>query len=257
MTTIDNQSVVESSFVLPDETTTTLDAESNTATTEVLTYAITKVKSSSVDYLTAGATALQTVTITNDSSVDMTNVEFTDTLSSGASYVSGSVIVDGTAESTYDPSTGFSLSDIAAGDTVIVEYEIEADNPLTSDTITNYATISYDVDDNGTIESFEEDTNTVELTAVSTSITVTKSVDKSYALAGDTLTYTIVITNDGTIEATDITFTDTLPTGSTFTTGTVTIDGTSYADYDPTTGFSLDDLAALASTTIVFEAEVD
>ncbi len=240
MSTIDNTSSVASTFIMPDETPTTLTQTSNTATTEVLTYAITKVKSSSVDYLTAGATATQTVTITNNSSVDMQSVQFTDTLSSGATYVTGSVTVNGTAEPTYDLTTGFSLGTISAGDTATVTYQIMANTPIGADDITNKANIAYSVDDSGTTENFSEDTNTVTLDAVTTNLTVAKSVDKTYALSGDTLTYTIVVTNDGTIDATDITFTDVLPTGSTFVAGSVTVNGTAEPTYNPTTGFTLD-----------------
>ncbi|MFF1571639.1 DUF5979 domain-containing protein [Leifsonia sp. NPDC058292] len=44
-------------------------------------------------------------------------------------------------------------------------------------------------------------------------LTVRKSADRSTATVGDTIVYTIVVTNDGAIDATDVAVTDTLPDG--------------------------------------------
>ncbi|HEU4421536.1 MAG TPA: CARDB domain-containing protein [Pilimelia sp.] len=48
-------------------------------------------------------------------------------------------------------------------------------------------------------------------------LTVTKSVDKADAVGGDTLTYTVPVTNLGPAEAMEVSLTDTLPDGSTQT----------------------------------------
>lgn len=56
--------------------------------------------------------------------------------------------------------------------------------------------------------------------------TILKAVDKLTASIGDTLTYTVTITNVGLNALSNIPFSDTLPAGSTFVTGSFTVNGT-------------------------------
>ena len=55
--------------------------------------------------------------------------------------------------------------------------------------------------------------------------TVLKAVDKLTASIGDTLTYTVTITNTSLNALTNLPFTDTLPAGSTYVTGSFTVNG--------------------------------
>ena len=85
--------------------------------------------------------------ITNNSGVALQNVTFKDVMTDGATYVSGSVEVNGVSQPSYDLITGFPLPDIPAGGSVSVSYTIIADDPLTTTPVTNYATITYTVND--------------------------------------------------------------------------------------------------------------
>ncbi len=255
---IENTANTSFEYELPDGTTESSNQDSNLVATTNLSTDFTKVKTSSATYLTAGESATQTITLTNNSDIAITGITFTDAITGPATFTAGSVTVNGTSEPTYDITTGFSVDDIAAGDNAIITYEITANDTIDADTITNTATIAYTVDDpTAGSTDYTEDTNTVTLDAISGAITVVKSVNKDYAISSDTLEYTIVITNTGTLTKTDLTFTDTLPTGITFVSGSVTSDGTAESSYDPNTGFALSDLDAGASTTVVFQATVD
>lgn len=88
-------------------------------------------------------------------------------------------------------------------------------------------------------------------------MTVVKSVDKAYAVKGDNLHYTTVITNTGSLLKSDLVFTDPVPAGTTFVAGSVKIDGTTYAAYNPATGFNLPDLAIGQSVTVEFDVQVN
>ena len=57
------------------------------------------------------------------------------------------------------------------------------------------------------------------------SLNVMKSVNTTQAGVGDTLTYTILIQNTGTVPATNIIFQDPIPSGATFVANSVTING--------------------------------
>lgn len=255
---ISNQSNISFNYVLPDGQTIAAELDSNIVTTEVLTYSVPKVKSGDKLFLQEGETSLHTVVITNNSQTQLFNMVFKDTMSNGATYVSGSVTVDGVSQPTYDPIAGFALPSLTPAQSVTVTYTIQANNPITQSPVTDYATLSYTVDDpaRGNV-SFTESTNTVSVQIISNRLTVVKSVDKAYAVKGNNLHYTTVITNTGTLLKSNLVFTDAIPAGTTFVTGSVKINGASYPSYNPQTGFALPDLAVGDAVTVEFDVTVN
>ncbi len=243
---------------MPDGSTLAASVDSNIVTTEILTYSIPKVKSSDKTFLQEGETARQTVTITNNSQVALYNLFFKDTLSQGASYVAGSVAVNGVSQPSYDLVAGFPLPDLAVGQAISVSYTIRANDPMTVSPVTNFATLAYTVNDpaRGPVN-FSEDTNTISLPVVSNRITVVKSVDKTVAAKGDNLHYTSVITNTGTLNKINLVFTDQIPVGTTFVAGSVRINGVSYPSYNPQNGFALPDIAPGAAVNVEFDVTVN
>ena len=255
---VTNQSNVKYSYTIPGEPTKSGEEYSNPVETEILSSAISKVKTSDKTVIAEGETAHQTVVITNNSGVTLQNVTFKDVMSGGATYVPGSVAINGVAQPSYDLITGFPLPNIPAGGSVSVTYTIIDDNPLTTTPVTNYATITYTVNDpNRGPVTYSENTNEVSIQIVSVRMTNVKSVDKGVAVSGETLHYTSVITNTGTVNKTNLTFIDPIPAGTTFVPGSVKINGTSYPAYNPNAGFALPDLAAGESVTVEFDVKVN
>lgn len=251
--TVTNFSNVQFTYTLPDGSSQTETRESNIVTTEILTYSFTKVKSSNKTFLQEGEIATQTIVLTNNSLYNLSNLFFTDTLSSGASHVLGSVIVNGVAQPTYDIVAGFNLDDMAPNAVTTINYNIQADNPLTQATFNNFGTLAYTAANT----KLTENTNTVELAVVSNRLTIIKAVDKEVAIKGDTLHYTSTVTNTGTLAKTNLIFTDQIPTGTTFIAGSVKIDGVTQAAYNPAAGFPLPNLAVNASTVVEFDVVVN
>ena len=103
---------------------------------------------------------------------------------------------------------------------------------------------------------YTEPTNEVEIILVSTRMTVEKEVDKAYAVAGEILHYTSTVTNTGSLNKTNLVFSDQIPAGTAFVAGSVKIDGTPYPAYDPVSGFALNDLAPGAGTVVEFDVRV-
>lgn len=88
--------------------------------------------------------------------------------------------------------------------------------------------------------------------------TVLKAVDKLTASIGDTLTYTVTITNVGLSQLTNLPFTDVLPNGSTFVTGSFTVNG-SAATPTLTTNtltYTIPSIAALGTASVQFQVKV-
>lgn len=255
---IPNQSNVSFNYVLPDGQTIAAELDSNIVNTEVLTYSVPKVKSSDKTFLQEGETAQHTVVVTNNSQTQLFDLFFKDVMSNGATYVAGSVTVNGVSQPTYDPVAGFALPALDAGQEVTVGYAITANNPMTQTPVTDYATIDYTVNDpaRGNV-SFSENTNTVSVDIISNRMTVVKSVDKEFAVRGDVLHYTTVITNTGSLLKSNIVFIDPIPVGTTLVAGSVRINGVAYPAYEPQTGFDLPDLAAGQSATVEFDVTVN
>ena len=88
-------------------------------------------------------------------------------------------------------------------------------------------------------------------------MTIVKSVDKAFAVKGDILTYTSVITNTGSVPVTDVIFKDEIPAGTTFIDGSVTVNGVSFPAYNPETGFFAANLTPQASATVIFQVQVN
>ena len=99
--------------------------------------------------------------------------------------------------------------------------------------------------------------NPVAVFIIVRSMSNVKSVDKAFAVKGDILTYTSVITNTGSIPVTNVIFTDEIPAGTTFVNGSVTVNGVSFPAYDPQAGFFAANLTPQQSVTVTFQVQVN
>lgn len=251
---ITNKSTLTSKYSLPDggeEQVTTYSNETSTPNTSTdVTYSLTSTK----NYVAPGGKIEYQLTITNNMSVAMTDVEITDTLSADASFDDGSVTVGGVSQSTFDPTTGFTLpDDISANDSVVITYTATVDSTPTGSDITNTCVVDYKAEN---LE-FTGTTNTLDVPIKTNTIVIEKSASPAVVTAGDKITFTNVIKNEGTYENSDLVFTDSIPASTTFVENSVTIDGNAQAGANPNDGINLPNLAPNATTTIVFEVTVN
>lgn len=68
-----------------------------------------------------------TITITNDGELENTNMLFSDLLPTGATFVEGSVKIDDEEKDDLNPTTGFALSNLAAGGQIKIEFQVTID----------------------------------------------------------------------------------------------------------------------------------
>ena len=254
---IPNKLNVTYSATLPNGKKVSENAESNTVTTEILTYSVTKTINTDKTTLKVGETSHSTVTVTNNCSAKMLGSFFIIPQPQGASYVKGSVKINGVAYPSYNPVKGFALPDLDSSQTIVIEYDLRADEP-TPAPITHFATLKYAVKDpvRGSVN-YSENTDSLALKVVSDEISVVKTVDKLYAVKGERLHYTVTITNTGNITKTDLIFRDPIPDGVTFVANSIKIDGINYAIYNPETGFVLRDLSPDEKLTVEFDVTVN
>ena len=255
---IPNQANITYNAVEPNKPGKPGSLKSNTVNTEVLSDVITKVMNSDKTFVNAGETVHNTLTITNHSSTALSPTYLRCPKPDGASYVAGSVKVNGVAQPTFDLVTGFTLPNLTPGETVTIEYDMQIDNPSTVKTVTGSAEFLYTVNDpiRGKT-TYSDPVGTVSIDIASPKLSVVKSVDKAFAVKGETLTYTVTFTNEGNIPIEDIYFTDDIPQGTTFVDQSVFINDQSIPAYRPDIGYSVANLPPNDSATTSFQVTID
>ncbi len=88
-------------------------------------------------------------------------------------------------------------------------------------------------------------------------LATTQSVDKTSTFVGDTLTYTVTVTNSGTADAVNLIFTDPLPFGTSFVTNTFTTNGVVIAVANPVNGVPVPIIKQNSSYTITYQVLVN
>ncbi|MDD3341915.1 MAG: DUF11 domain-containing protein [Bacilli bacterium] len=257
MDTITNQADLSYQYKIdPNAAPLNGSTESNTTSTNLILGNLTMNETVDKAYATIGDTLTYTVVVSNTGNILVSNVAFKDILPSGASFVAGSVTVNGVEQPTYDIATGFTLGSMLILAESTVTFKATIDSLPSPNTISNKASCTFNylvlVPVSGSSES-----NTVITNVMVTDISAVKSCDVTDAEAGDELTYTIVVTNNGNVDATSMTLTDTIDAKTTFVNGSVTINGTAYTEYNPNTGFALPDIAPTDSATVIFKVTVN
>jgi uncharacterized repeat protein (TIGR01451 family) len=172
-------------------------------------------KSDDPDPVIAGESLTYTLVITNSGPVTATNVVVTDTLPAGVTYHSATPsqgACGGTSIVTC------SLGDLIVSQTATVTIGVAVD-PATRGTLSNIAEVSADEAD--PVSSDNAYTETTEVNAEA-DLALAKTGDPDRVVAGETLTYTLVVTNNGPSDATGVVVTDTLPLSVTLVTSATT-----------------------------------
>jgi len=152
-----------------------------------------------------------TVTVTNLGPSDAASVNITDTLPGGVSLDSvtfADEICSGTTIITC------SLDDLPSGDQAVLRIVV---TPNTSGVLTNSIEVSSAVEDPN-LENNEASTDTDSIRNADLDVSISDDPDPVFA--GELLTYTISVVNNGPSEAESVTLTNTLPTGSDLVTTT-------------------------------------
>lgn len=234
-TIVNTANVIYENRFDPQNPETLTSPDSNTATTNIVLPDISIVKTVDKANAAIGDILSYTMEITNTGNTTITQVDLTDLIPAGTSYVSGSlnvttenitpapiitanyiaapapgkieVIVDGEFESIQETPGTFT-------DKIIIEFEVQV-NSASTNPILNYSTVDYiykiGEQDTGTITGV--DSNTVETNIASLLLLKTAP---QYVKLGENLTYTISLTNDGEVPLTNVIITDTLPTGTSY-----------------------------------------
>ena len=196
-----------------------------------------------------GDTVTFEIQVTNDGSGQATNVSLTDSLPAGITFASST-----TSLGAYDAATGvWTIGTLNNGDSATLTLTGIVDIGQGGNTITNTTTAAMgDQPDPSTAGDDLVEAVTVVADADLVTVKTLASGDNTPA-EGDTVSFEIEITNNGTAQATNVSLTDSLPAGITFVSSSVT-QGT----YNSANGlFAIGTLNAGATATLTLTGTVD
>ncbi|GAA4464347.1 SdrD B-like domain-containing protein [Novipirellula rosea] len=165
-----------------------------------------------------GSNVTYTVTLTNEGPSVANGVVLSDAVPTGLTFVSGTM--NGQAATLTGSNITFPAVNVLAGTgnalTATLTFTVSG---TASGQIVNTAQVP-DLSANGENDITNNSDNAVITVTPVADLVVTKSVDKTNARIGDSLQYTITVTNNGPSPATAVQAIDTLPAGVTFVSGT-------------------------------------
>jgi uncharacterized repeat protein (TIGR01451 family) len=196
-----------------------------------------------------GDTVVFQILVTNNGAAQATNVSLTDSLPAGLTYTA-----DSSVGGAYDPATGiWTIGTLASGATATLTIEGTVDVGEGGNTITNITTAATgDQPDPSTAGDDLEEAVIVDDAADLVTVKTLISGDSTPAV-GDTVTFQIVVVNNGSAQATNVSLTDSLPTGITYSANT-----TSQGAYDSATGiWTIGTLEDGEAATLTLSGTVD
>lgn len=100
-----------------------VEGRTNTVSTKINLGSLTPTKSVNKAYATIDDLVTYTVSVANTGNTLAKNVNFRDVIPSGLTFIQGSVTINGTSYTGYNPYNSFTLGNIISGDTVVVTFE--------------------------------------------------------------------------------------------------------------------------------------
>lgn len=196
-----------------------------------------------------------TLKITNTGNLRAQTVTINDLLPNGLQLTAGSVTVDGVP---YAGALPVTFGPLEAGATAEVAFSASAASLPPVNPVFNIARADYVFEPfPGYPVNSSSDSNAVAVFIYDIRIANVKTVDKSFAVRGEELLYTSVISNNGNLPVTSLEFTDPIPAQTSFVVGSVTVGGASCPAYDPSAGFPLGSLTPGQSITVTFRVIIN
>nr|BFE51511.1 hypothetical protein GCM10017745_49380 [Saccharothrix mutabilis subsp. capreolus] len=150
----------------------------------------------------AGDLVTYTLTLTNTGQTTITGAQVTDDLTDVLDDATFGTVTASTGSATISGTALTWTGDLAVGGTATITYTVTVNNPLTGNHVLGNAVTN-------TTPGFPPQPPVLTTTPVA-ALDITKQVDKPTAVAGDTVTYTITVTNRGQTTITGATITDDL-----------------------------------------------
>jgi len=218
------------------------------------------VKTVDIETPSEGDTIVYTLQLTNNGAADATNITVTDDLNAlPVTYVSdnSAALLDSASNPTaYNAATGdWTIGALDAGSSLSLEITVTVDAGTSGTDITNTASLTAVDQPDGDPANNDDD---AVITVGGVDLALTKVVDNPAPSQGDTITYTITVTNNGPGNATGIQVIESLPIdGVTFTLASATTSQGTFTAAPPVSVWDVGALAAGDSATLELSVTVE
>ena len=242
----------------PEETVISTEKDSNKVLTKTNEVEVNLMEAVDKNNAALNEALYYSVNLTCSGNIPAVNTTFLSHIDESASFLPGSVKINGVAFEKYSPIKGFTLGSISPSDKINVSFMAKVINIPKPNVIYNDCELIYDYypDPNKNPIRTTAFTNQVETTVNSFSAQIIKTADTKYTTLNEVIVYNTAITNRGTTALKDASFSDYLPAYVTFTKGTVYVNGIKYESYDPLKGFTLGDIKQGETFNITFGTRV-
>ncbi|NQX62049.1 DUF11 domain-containing protein [Paenibacillus qinlingensis] len=245
-----DQGTASYTFMLTDGRSLSGTGSSNTVSIPVSAPNVVVMETVNVSTAIQGDTVIYTVVVTNQGVANVNNVILTSIADVSISFIPGSVVVNGVSSPNTNPSTGIPIGTLAPNTPVTVTFEVKITMPTPQ--INNQSNVSFT---SGTF-SGSSSSNNVITPVTQANMTLVKSANTTNATVGDTVVYTIAVTNTGNLPG-DVIVTDTIPTGTSYVLNSAIVDGTPQPGADPVAGINAGSIAAGATKTVSFSVLIN
>ncbi|MDA1570053.1 DUF11 domain-containing protein, partial [Bacillus cereus] len=211
---VQNSAALQYSFIAdPNLPAVVRNATSNIVTTQINTANIVATKITSTNFADVGDVITYATILTNNGNIPASNVTFTDIIPAGTIFLPNTVTINGVPIANANPANSILIGTIGANSSRTVVFQvfvptIPSANPITNQSST---TFQYTYDPSKPTVMQMVASNTVQTTINNATITAAKSADKQFANVNDIITYTTTLTNSGNTLASNIIFTDAIP----------------------------------------------
>lgn len=239
------------SFTTPEGRIVNGEILSNSVTVSLLSYQLSTSLAASTPTSFVGDVVTYTLRLKNEGTQVLYHVIATIPVPNGAQFVPGSVIAAGVYYPESDPEQGILLGPLGMELTVEISFRVRIVEIPPSSDLTTRALVSYVTDE----VSDKTESNTVVVTLVHPNVSISKKVDLSSAVPGDSLRYELIVTNSGNL-AVNAVLMDTMPSGTLFVWDSVLINGNAFKGARPAEGIQLGTLRAGAAAVVEFRVTI-
>lgn len=212
-----------------------------------------KTKETNKDTAIVGEQITMIVTLENKTNFEIKDIFIKDITSYGATFKTGSVVLNSEKREDLDPVLGIKISDTLFPNEIFeLVYTFTVNKTYTSANITSSSLIDYTLNS----EKFTDKTNDVNIKIFDNLMKITKKVDKNVAKTGEILTFFVNIENSSNFERAGHTFFSDIPKELEFVQNSVEFDDVLQEDLNPEKGIALPTLYPHDQVNIKFKTKV-
>ena len=206
-----------------------------------------------------GDTLAYYIVLKNTGNQTATNIILKDTIPSGTTFVANSFSINGAAQIGANPQTGVSIGNLLPNAVMTTSFNVTVTSIPSQNQTNNIANLEYKfiVDPSLPQRISTGSSNNAPVSIKSAIVGFSKSVNPQFTIPGDTLTYTVLITNTGNVTANNVILYDTIPTGATFIPNSVKINTTPRLGENPQLGVNIPNVGPRNTMAVTFEVKVN